>query len=309
MKRYKYFVIKYSTDLHCPKGENYWPCQCDRGWFFSVKCKSIPTEQVVEIFKTPNQTVNFFSFNLEATTTLGVVHIPANVLSYRIVSDFLTLKCHRGQNEIELVPLTIDPNAFNSSLGYLKQLNIWNCDLGRLDFSFLTGFNQLRVFKVFNATNIEKANWNLFPPLPSLKELEFQIDRELQNNLNAWALKLPPLTNGIRKLVLFASVHDDEADHLVHWLLKSSVATLQHLELQQTKLTRIPPRISQFENLIDSLIITCDDSEINVLIENSIKLNILPSVIEISQCGIDELQSGAIQGKSSFFKCSLFFYY
>ena len=244
--------------------------------------------------------MNIYISDLNPTTTLGVVHIPANFLSYRILTGYLTLECPsrvNDKNEIEQVPIIIDPNAFNMSSNYLRQLQIENCDLGRLDLSFLSEFENLDKLYIINPSSIEKANWYLLPSLPVLIRFYIQIDKELQNNWNKWVQKLPPLTNGLQVFENNAGVDDDTADRLVQWLLNSSVETLQHLELQNTKLTRIPPGISNFENL-GGLIITCKDSEIKVLKENSIKLNLLPTLIQISNCGIRELQPGAIQGKN-----------
>ena len=292
-------------DLNCLKGENYWPCQCGREfWSFSVTCKSITTTQVAEIFKTPNKTVEMYSFHFNGTTTLGSVHIPANFLSYRTLQWRLTLECPsriNDKNEIEQVPITIDPNAFTSSSESLKHFQICNCNLGRFNFSFLTGFDRLMSVIIENPTNIEKANWNSLSSLLALDELEIIIDNKefIQNNWNEWALQLPPLNKELKKFVCHGGVDDEAADRLAQWLLNSSATILEHLEFRETKLTRIPPGISNFENLVSHLIISCKDSEIKVLAENSIKLNfVIPSEIEISNCGIRELQSGAIQGNN-----------
>ena len=242
-------------------------------------------------------------FHLNATTTLGVVHIPANFLSYRILTWYLTLECPsrvNDQNEIDQVPIIIDPNAFNSSANYFKkQLTIWNCDLSHLNFSFLIGFAKLSHIHIINPTSIEMANWEYLPPLPSLIELEIRDDNGvIQNDWNGWTLKLPPLTKGLETFICYGGVDDEAADRLVQWLLNSSATTLQLLDMFQTKLTRIPPEISNFENLIQKLRITCKDSEIKVLMENSINfVNAPPSEIQISYCGTGELMPGAIQGR------------
>ena len=272
------------------------PCQCSsyQGNSFTLKCKAIPTQQVAEIFKRPNQTVNIDELELKAATTLGVVHIPANFLSYRKLIETLTLECPSDPNENKQVPITIDPNAFNSSV--LEKLNIFNCDLGRLDFSFVAEFRKLRYMMINNASNIEKAKWNQFLILPKYVQLEIRNDKELQNNWNEWVRKLGPLTNGLEKFKCYAGFDDEPADLLVQWLLNSSVATLWHLELQKTKITKIPPGISNFQYIAYDLRITCDDSEIKVLAENSIKFKDLPFNIEISHCGIREIKPGAIQG-------------
>ena len=266
---------------------------------FRLDCEAIPIRQVAEIFKTPNETVGIDIFHLNPATTLGEVHIPANFLSYRHVTENLSLECPSDPNEIEQVPITIDPNAFNSSSDYLREIIISNCDLGRLDFSFLIGFDLLNFLKIRNPSSIEKANWNLLPSLPSLIQLEITNYKELNNNWNDWTQALRPLTNGLNRLICYASVDDEAADRLVQWLLNSSATTLQRLELRQTKMTKIPPGISNFRNLATELIITCSDSEMNALEENSIKFEVLPMKIQISGCGIRKLQPGAIQGKNT----------
>ena len=260
---------------------------------FGVICNSIPTAQVAEIFKTSNQTVKMYSFHLKATATLGVVHIPANFLSYRNVTGYLILECPSDPNENFQVPIVIDSKAFNAS----SRLKIENCDLGRLDFSFLIGFRQLDALMIANSSSMEKANWEILPLLPQLMQIIIRNDNPLiQNDWNKWIQKLPPLTNGLITFICYGGVDDEAADRLVQWLLSSSAATLEHLEMQQTKLTQIPQGISNFENLIDILIITCNKSEIKVLEENAIKFDVLPYKIEISHCGIREIKSGAIKG-------------
>ena len=286
----------------CPPGENYWPCQCTRGMVLNslgIICNGIPTAQVAEIFKAPNETVEIYTFHLEPATTLGEVHIPENFLSYRCVIWELNLKCPSQINdENEKVPITIHPNAFNSSSDYFINLIINNCDLSRLDFSFLNGFHNSRVLNIINPTNIEKADWNLLSPLPSLTQLEIDFGKAAEKCVIEWVRQLRPLTNGLNTFIGHGGVDDKAADRLIQWLLNSSAATLQHLKLYETKITEIPPAISNFKNLEVDLIITCSkDSEIRVLAENSIKINVLPSIIEISNCGIRELQSGAIQGR------------
>ena len=254
-----------------------------------------------EIFKTPDQTVDIRILYLNPTTTLGKVYIPSNFLSYRIVNAHLTLECPsrvNDQNENEQVPIIIHPNAFHSSSNFLLELNIRNCDLGRLDLSFLFGFENLVTMNFTYPSSIEKANWNFLPSLPVLTNFEIEIHRELQNDWNEWVQKLQPLTNGLEKFICNCGVDDKTADRLVQWLVNSSAATLNNLELRETKLTRVPQGISNFQNLM-ILKITCNDSEIKVLKENSIKLNVLPSEIEISNCGIGELHPGAIQGKNT----------
>ena len=267
-----------------------------------LNCKAISTKQITEILNTPNQTVEIDIFLLEATSTVGEIHIPANFLSYRIITDLLNLKCHGKQkNEKQQVQITIDPNAFNLSSKTLRELCIINCDLEHLNFSFLTGFNQFRVLKIKNPSNIEKVKWNHLSLLPNLKELEITINEELQNdwnewnNWNAWTLQLRSLTNRLEKFTCYAGVDDEAADRLLQWLLNSSVKSLEFLEMNQAKITRIPPGISKFQYLID-LKISCNDTKIKMLAKNSIKFNILPQTISIYKCGISELQPGAIEG-------------
>ena len=224
------------------------------------------------------------------------MQIPANFLSYSILTGFFILECTgrvNEKNEIEQAPITIDPNAFKSSSNSLQNLVIYNCDLSRLDFSFLTGFDQLLGLGIVNPTSI----FNLtLPPLPSLLKLAIIVWNE-NWNWNEWTQILHPLTNGLHEFTFIAGVDDEAANRLVQWLLNSSATTLQRLELLQTKITKIPQGISNFENLFDRLIITCNESEIKVLAENSINFfNGLPEEIQITRCGIGELQPGAIQG-------------
>ena len=302
--------------MKCPKGENYWPCQCGRGWglILTVTCNEISTAQVAEIFKTSNETAEIDSFHLVAATTLGEVHIPADFLSYRILNRFLTLECPsrvNDQNENEQVPITIDRNAFNLSSNVLKYLTIWNCDLTHLDFAFLNGFDKLFEITIMNPSNIEKAKWDLLPALPLLTKFKITIEKDWtrrRNDWKEWVQKLQPLTNGLTRFVSYAEFDNEVADRLVQWLLNSSVATLNYLEMRQTKLTLIPPKISDFQNL-DDLIITCKNSEIKSLAENSIRFDILPKYIKISDCGIRELQSGAIQGRSLYNLYSVLYYF
>ena len=146
----------------------------------------------------------------------------------------------------------------------LSYLNILNCDLGHFDLSFLTGFHQLYLLSITNVSSIEKARWDLLPSLTFLNHFEIKLEKELQNDFNEWARKLRPLSNGLTPFICHAGVDDEAVDRLVQWLLNSSVETLKHLELQHTRLSRIPPGISHFQNLAEKITITCNESEINM---------------------------------------------
>ena len=164
----------------------------------SVTCNKISTEQVAEIFKTSNQTEKIANFHLIATTTLGEVHIPANFLSYRIITWVLTLECLiriNDKNGNEPVPIIIDPNAFKSSFNDLNQLIISNCDLGRLDFSFLAGFTQLNQLKIENPFSISNIKWDRMPKLSSLNKIEMFTDKQFEIDWTIYAYDLKDLLN------------------------------------------------------------------------------------------------------------------
>ena len=195
----------------------------------------------------------------------------------------------------EKMMLTIDQDSFRSSLETLQRMYINNCDLSRLKFDFLAGFDKLQVLHIQTSSNVGKARWNDLPPLPILKYLKIGTTKPA--DWNEWAINLPTLVNGLMVIVLTGgSLGNDATNSIMQWLLESSLETLEQIEMLGTQLTRIPRQLSYFKRL-SGVTIGCRGSNILVLERSSFKFSVPVRSIEIFDCGIQELKPGAFQGR------------
>ena len=175
---------------------------------------------------------------------------------------------------------------------------IQNCNLDRLDFSFLAGFQQLQELAIAYSINIGKAGWARLPPLKSLQRLHIE-DREMPTNSsnNGFADNLPPLSRGFSevRLIGIGFSGDEMADRIIQWILNSSADTLKILGISYWgNLTRLPRQLYFFKNL-NYLWLICQNFEIKIIEEQSLSLS-ARSYFAIHDCGVREIKPGAFQG-------------
>ena len=212
--------------------------------------------------------------------------------------------------------LIIDPNAFKPSGEQTFSLSIKECDLEYLDLTFLIAFETLGEIKIIRPSNLGNAKWDRLPPINDFGIIYIDDeDEDYQSRLNyiPWVDNLPVLNigTGLREAQFIGSSFsgDDVADRLVDWLLNSSIESLKINEMKHWKsLNRIPHNLSSFKAL-ERLNIFCqggNSSMKNVLDNGSIKMYGHRQYwqktvgLAIENCKIQEIKSGAIQGKMRF---------
>ena len=265
-----------------------------------------PIAQVFEQRSFSDPYVSFERFAPHPSSPDGQhqLEIPAQFLASEINCKFIKIKCSSviisSDDEGNVINkkkmrLAIDLNAFSPiTRNSAQYLWIEHCDLSGLDFSFLTGFNQLQELIILHPSNIGKAKWDLLPPLPALQHLYID-DGEFSNNTE-WAKKLPPLVHGLSEIHLIGMgmARYEIVESIFQWLLISSSETLKILEISSWhNLTRLPSQLPLFPNL-NHFKIDCSNFEIAVIKE--LWLPSGASKIKIEQCGVLEIEPGAVRG-------------
>ena len=213
--------------------------------------------------------------------------LPSNFLAGHTIAELLELDCSYNH-------FIIDPDAFVSSRNSLRSIAFLGCDLNGWDFSFLTGFNQLKILRLEYPSNIGKPQWRTVEIIPSLVSLH--LDAENPDCWTDWINNGPRFINGLKEAIFTANCLEDElTDQIVQYLLDSSAQTLMKLELWDVGVTRIPPAISSFTKL-EHFHLSCMDPQIEMLPGNSILFSVPAKYISIENCGIQEIIRGAFQG-------------
>jgi len=170
-------------------------------------------------------------------------YIPGNVIGNHSIG-MITLQCS-GKNS----PLRVDSAAFSLTKLFTDTLNISNCNLQYLDWSFLKGFSSLRSLHIVaNSSNLHQRFHTL--PTRSLAKLKvFQLDSVLGlNGFNRTCLKFPaPPPKGLTALYI-DNCYDVGTAALQNFLAKwvTPTETLQSLSLTKNSLSRIPSEVSKY---------------------------------------------------------------
>lgn len=232
--------------IDSPTESGFCPCQSFYGIY--VGCFNISMNVVSETFHNrTDQEIILGSFRL--VVPLREQFIPADLLAHHQTKT-ISIEC---EDEV-IQKLSIHPDAFRSSRNCTHQLRIETCDVSRLDFAFLTGFNNLEKFRIGHAINVHLAEWPSFPS--SLLHLKtFEIMRS--SGVDEWT-RFPVLIQGIEELDLHdCRIGDESIDRILQWVVHSpSVNTLKILSLEYNSLTRIPRQIKllgKLENLVLSI--------------------------------------------------------
>ncbi len=210
--------------------------------------------------------------------------------------ETLAILCPNRQNN----PLRVDIDAFRSSSQSLSVLSIEKCDLSRLDWSFLTGFNNLAQLSIQYSSNLHQT----FATLPSLPSL-IQFDLYSVTDLNQ-LVTFPRLTSGG---IVSSSIHynydlgDEAMSRILDWLLPTSASTMNSLSLSANTLTVIPRQIRNFTNL-ESLSIYNNLAPILSVSSGSFNLPKIKGLY-LDNSIISSIEAGVFQGKI----LKLWFYY
>lgn len=226
----------------CPNGTDYSPCSCARRFdgVVSVICEEIPLAEVQTIFE---RNPGFDLFDLLLYPPASDLIIPANLLgSNHRVTNNIRFYCPYATGDYQL---RLDPYAFNSSKNSLLTITTYHCDLARLDFDFLSGFDQLDSIDIYYSSSVHLARWGTMPALPSLSSLGVVES----SDLNSWTI-FPSLTVGLDFIFLINDgITDLAMERILNWVLQSSKTTLTSLSVNDNSLTRIPPQVAAFPRL------------------------------------------------------------
>jgi len=219
------------------------PCEYSFG---HVTCDDVPIEEVQEIFRrTIIPILHIFSLEIRSETNLL---IPENLLDTKRASeveimhpiDYYTHPSYYNVTTLQSPSMQVDLNAFQSTKSYTKAFKIQSVNCSRQDLRFLSGFNQLTNLTLFGMYDIHVCA-ETFPVLPRLTSLHLQ---QLYDTLEFF----PSLTTGLKVAVFSGnedypdkSLHDENIDQTMVWLLQSSSQTLEELTIRQMpRLTRVP---------------------------------------------------------------------
>ena len=182
----------------------------------------------------------------------------------------------------------------------MQRLEIYDCDLEFLDFSFFIGFVRLTDLTIEYTSNLGKAKWAPIFSMPRLRTIKV-IDDSSALNSSKWASQIfPTFASRLEEVSLDVKLDgikgfgDEITDRTLQWLFNSSTSkSLQMLQMLGTTMTRIPLLIFSFEKL-NKLILSCSGSEIKTI--NFLNFIVPAEFLSIEGCGIAEIMPGTFQG-------------
>lgn len=278
------------AQTNCPNGENYAPCVCYyANREYEVGCDQVLMEDVLSVFKrtTPSNmtTLTIYTSANDASID-AIITIPKDLLNEHQVHSEI-----RIYNPNSSYLLQIDQEAFRSSRNFTTECYLGDSDLSRLDFKFLTGFDELSILTVGYASNAHLANWTSLPQLPNLKTLTIYDS----TGLNDWTT-FPPFIRDLENLKLFSNkIQSVAMDRILSWAVSHSASTLQSLLIDGNDLTSIPRQIPEFTSMI-KLYMDGQKTGIPLIPSGSIKLSVPDSYVYLSANKIAIIEPGAFQG-------------
>lgn len=231
--------------------DSFAPCVCeyDSSTMFYpwVTCNQVPVATVKTIFSKIKS--NDYLEKLIITPNRNDTKIISNILGNRVTTGNLNLGCPTRS-----IPLVIDPAAFsNATKEVTSVLTILNCELNKLNWAFLSGFNNLVSINVLSCSNFH-STFSTFPSasLTRLTSLYLKSIIELDGFSSSTIRFPPPLPNGLESLYIgycynFGSVA--LGNLLTKWVTPTSQDTMLLLAVTGNNLTQIPPDVSKFKSL------------------------------------------------------------
>lgn len=202
-----------------------------------LECNGIASDDVRRVFNRTHSTeVNKLLLKLNESDEI----IPADLIGNKRITS-IELECPSSID----YQVSIDPRAFRSSRNETDFLYIAHCNLSRLDFAFLSGFDHLYALRVAYSSGLHLSLPSL-PALPSLSDLAIDTDSGLKE-----LKRFPTLFKGLDHLALGGNndLDDESFSRILEWVLNSSRNSLYALFLISNPLTIIPRQFSSFTNL------------------------------------------------------------
>ena len=279
---------------NCPNKQNYSPCTCGETYDgYSITCNRVPLANISSLFK-QNTAAGWGNLFLKLSPTDVNKTIPADLLGNHTVAT-IQLSCPTSNYF-----LTIDPNAFRSSRNSAELYSFINCDMNRLDFQFLSGFEKLTSLYFTEIKNAHLLNWTTLPTLNNLKSLTFGFSAA--GDLNRW-MTFPKLSRGLVQLNLIENnINDVEIDRILNWTLKTSAHTLEYLNLNRNNLTQIPRQISSFTK-IKRISFVNQNTGISLISNGSFSFSVnhFLYIVDLNSNKIASIKPGAFQGRPNLF--------
>lgn len=224
----------------------FYPCQSSVEYGkWSVVCHRVPVNKVKSVF-----------MKVKSPFNIAQLLLTPNGQDYQVISNIIgnhsietiTLNCPNRKNN----PLVVQQNAFTLTESSTTELNIENCDLRLLNWSFLKGFSNLDTFSVKYSSNIH-LTFSTFPS-KSLKSLSSIYWYSIVGigNFNSYTKFPAPLVNGLTKLRIWScdELGDNSMNIILNkWITPASRSTLNNIQLAGLNLTKIPLEMSKYNNL------------------------------------------------------------
>lgn len=218
--------------------------------------------------------------------------IPEDLLGNKKAKK-IQIFCHNNTQRLN----KIHPDAFRSSADYTVELYLRSCDLAQMDLTFLTGFIKLDSIRMARCANIHRIRWDTMPDLPRLSKLEMLSCKDLNQWTNFPRPRL--LKAGFYEMKLnLARMEDETVDRILDWVLKHSADSLHKLEMSESSLTRIPKQLSSFTKL-HHLDLQGQSGKIGIIPAGALVFPSQVTRLWINNCGVDEIEPGAIKGDFS----------
>jgi hypothetical protein len=187
----------------------------------------------------------------------------------------------------------MDTAVLQASKDYSTEMFLSYCDLGLLDYSFLSGFYKLNYIRIEFCNNVETIQ--TFPLLDSLGRLTITDSNGLDQLNQFPSHSLPDLT-----AIKFNGdlINDEKATLILSAIASSpSAGLLEAIMLENNQLTRIPPEIPLFPRLYELGLSV--GNRITSVTNASLSFTAQVAYLFLNSVAINVIEPGAFQGEQN----------
>lgn len=274
------------------------PCDYTKG---AITCDRVPIEELQIIFlKTSPLVVDLIKLTLRPVSDR---FIPADIFGNKRTNalhiQYFGVPCDCEGVKNDSLSLKVAPNAFRFTQNLTSKLILGTLDCSALDFSFISGFTQLKNLTLRDVGNIHLCLKNIAELPHTLDHLEISYPTGMNE-----VLELPILTNGL-KVARFAGYPErdptlkwdiETMDKVLNWILLSSTDTLKALSFTNMNLmTEVPSKIIRSFNDVCRVWLT--NNKITTIKNGAFLFKVPVCLVDLVNNGITEIEYGAFQGK------------